>query len=146
MRCSVLVGSYAELLHTRVSSLSFFKTNIRIFRAFYYFCFLLGMVQHADAKSWLGTSDKNITLLQLKKEWESLYLWYLHNRAQRKISITRAVNLIILAISCVLTRIKNWWHVRCLHFMSKLLIYKQLRLSYSKLSVLIFATFQFFMF
>ena len=40
----------------------------------------------------------------------------------------------------------NWWHVRCVHFMSKLLIYKQLRLSYSKLSVLIFATFQFFMF
>ena len=41
---------------------------------------------------------------------------------------------------------KNWWHVRCVHFMSKLLIYKQLRLSYSKLSMLIFATFQFFMF
>ena len=41
---------------------------------------------------------------------------------------------------------KNWWHDRCVHFMSKLLIYKQLRLSYSKLSVLIFATFQFFMF
>ena len=41
---------------------------------------------------------------------------------------------------------KNWWHVRCVHFMSKLLIYKQLRLSYSKLSVLIFSTFQFFMF
>ena len=41
---------------------------------------------------------------------------------------------------------KNWWHVRCVHFVSKLLIYKQLRLSYSKLSVLIFATFQFFMF
>ena len=41
---------------------------------------------------------------------------------------------------------KNWWLVRCVHFMPKLLIYKQLRLSYSKLSVLIFATFQFFMF
>ena len=41
---------------------------------------------------------------------------------------------------------KNWWHVRCLHFMSKLLIYKQLWLSYSKLYVFIFATFQFFMF
>ena len=41
---------------------------------------------------------------------------------------------------------KNCWHVRCVHFMSKLLIYKQLRLSYSKLSMLIFATFQFFMF
>ena len=32
------------------------------------------------------------------------------------------------------------------HFMSKLLIYKQLRLSYAKLSVLIFAIFWFFMF
>ena len=41
---------------------------------------------------------------------------------------------------------KNWWHVRCVHFMTKLLIYKQLWLSYSKLSMLIFATFQFFMF
>ena len=41
---------------------------------------------------------------------------------------------------------KNWWHVCYVHFMSKLLIYKQLRLFYSKLSVLIFATFQFFMF
>ena len=40
----------------------------------------------------------------------------------------------------------NWWHIRCEHFMSKLLIYKQLRLSYSKLYVLIFCTFQFFMF
>ena len=41
---------------------------------------------------------------------------------------------------------KNWWHVRCVHFISKLLMYKQLWLSYSKISVLIFATFQFFMF
>ena len=41
---------------------------------------------------------------------------------------------------------QNWCHLRCVHFMSKLLVYKQLRLSYSKLSVLIFATFQFFMF
>ena len=86
-----------------------------------------------------------------KKEQTPLYLWYIHNRAQRKTSATRVVNLIpcrvdYLTIQCLLTRKKNWWHARCVHFMSKLLIYKQLRLSYSKLSVLIFAAFQLFMF
>ena len=42
----------------------------------------------------MGTSDKNITLLLQKKEWTPLCLWYLHNRAQRKTSTTRPVNLI----------------------------------------------------
>ena len=32
LSCSDLVGSYVRLLHTRISSLSFFKTIIRIFR------------------------------------------------------------------------------------------------------------------
>ena len=65
---------------------------------------------------------------------------------QQEYSIWSHTEQIILTISCILTRMKNWWHVRCVNFMSKLLIYKQLRLSYSKLSVLIFAIFQFFMF
>ena len=57
VRCSVLVGSYVQLLHTRVPSLLFFKTNIRIFRTSFsentsknLLLYLLKMVQHTDAR------------------------------------------------------------------------------------------------
>ena len=58
VKCSVLVGSYVQLLHTRVTSLSFSKTNIRIFRTSFSECtskklllFLPMMAQHTDVKS-----------------------------------------------------------------------------------------------
>ena len=57
VRCSVLVGSYVQLLHTRVPSLLFFKTNIRISRTSFsentsknLLLYLLKMVQHTDAR------------------------------------------------------------------------------------------------
>ena len=37
---------------------------------------------------------KIITLLLQKREQIPLYLWYIHNRAQRKTSATRVFNLI----------------------------------------------------
>ena len=65
---------------------------------------------------------------------------------QQELQIWSHTEQIILTIRCVLTGMKNWWHVCCVHFKSKVLIYNQLLLSYLKLSVSIFATFQFFMF
>ena len=57
MRCSVLVGSYVQLLDTRVPSLSFPKTSLRIFRTSFsvitskkLLLFLLRIVQSTDAR------------------------------------------------------------------------------------------------
>ena len=109
------------------------------------------MVQHTDAKRWLGTSDKNIMLLLQKKRVDTTFPMVSPKfRVQRRTCTTRAENLIPYRADYFGYKLhidqNEKLKVCCLRFMLKLWIYKQLRLSYLKIFVLIFATFQFFIF
>ena len=109
-----------ELFHARVPSLSFFKTNVRIFGISVSdntpITLLLFFSEDGPAygrKMMTGyLRQKHKVVIAEKRVDSALLMASPQFRAQRRTSTTRAVNLIpyreiFLAISCVLTRMKT---------------------------------------
>ena len=131
-----------ELLHARVPSLSFFKTNIRIFRISFSenTSIILLLFSTEDGPSYgrkmmTGYLRQKYNIVIAEKRVDTaLSMVSPQFRAQRRTSTTRAVNLIpyradYFGHKLHIDQNENL-KVYCLRFMLKLLIYKQLRLSY----------------
>ena len=131
-----------ELLHAWIPSLSFFKINIRIFRTFFSentsIKLLLFFTEDGPAyefKMMTGylRQKHNVTIAE-KRVDTTLSMAAPQFIAQRRTSTTRAINLIPCKADCFDHKLhidqNENLKVCCLRFMLKLLIYKQLRLSY----------------
>ena len=104
VRCSALVGSYVQRLHTRVPSLSFFKTNLRISRTSFsentlkkLYMFFTQDGPEYGSTSITGYLRRKHNIVIAEKRVDTTLSMVLYYRALRKTSTTtttRTVNRI----------------------------------------------------